>query len=125
MANNSAVDGWVMFCLKYKGKFPDSESIPLVNNLLEALTDGKGHRYGRHSNVYKCGHYCEAPSCNKCGDDRCPLQILELPPPYPKQFHNCFNLLYILYPEDTSDVRINDDCNYCKKQKKLETTSLE
>lgn len=124
MDNNSDVDAWVMFLLKYKGKFPDSEYILLVDNLLKVLTDGEGHRYGRHSNIYDCGHYNEAASCNKCVGG-CPLQILELPPPYPKQFHNCFNLLYILYPEDTSDVRINDDCNYCKKQKKLETTSLE
>ena len=123
MANNSAVDGWVVFLLKYKGKFPNSEYILLVDNMLKALTDGEGHRYGRHSNIYECEHYCEAPSCNKCVDERCPLQILELRHPYPEQFHNCFNLLYGLYPADTSDVRINDVCNYCKK--KLEATSLE
>jgi hypothetical protein len=127
MANKANVGGWVMFLLKYKEKFPDNKyNILLVDDLLKALTCGEGHRYGRHSNVYKCGHYCEAPSCNKCGDDRCPLQILELPPPYPAQFHNCFNfLIYILYQEDTSDVWINAVCNYCKKQKKLEATSLE
>lgn len=117
MANKANVGDWLEFFRKYKKKFPNDESIPLVDDLLKALTDGKGHTYGRRSYIYKCGHYCEAPSCNKCVDERCPLRILELRHPYPEQFHNCFNLLYSLYPADTSDVMINDDCNYCKNKK--------